>query len=72
MFKNGKLLRNITPEDESSKKNPKFYSKGSKIEITPLGYYLPIGSPLAGWIYKNLKTKSMDTLKQGIDFEFID
>ena len=71
-MRKGKLLINIIPDDEIGRKNPKFYAKNTEIEITPIGYYVPFGNPLAGWIYKNLKTRNINKeLKQGIDFDLI-
>jgi hypothetical protein len=71
-MKKGKLLRNITPEDEISKRNPKYYRAGSEIEITPLGFYIPFSTTLAGWIYKNIKTKEINNeLKESIDYILI-
>ena len=72
IMKKGKLLRNIIPDDEIGKRNPRFYPQNAEIEITPLGYYVPFAVPLAGWIYKNLKTKDINKdLEQGIDFNLI-
>lgn len=71
-MKKGKLLRNIIPNDEVGKINPKFYPQNAEIEITTLGYYVPFAHPLAGWIYKNLKTKDINKdLERGIDFVLI-
>lgn len=68
----GRLINDIVPDDELTKRHPKFYSSGSEFEITPLGYYIPHGNPLAGWIYKNIKTRQINTeLKVGIDFQLI-
>jgi hypothetical protein len=72
MIKRGKLLRNITPDDEILKRSPKYYKSGSEIEITPLGFYVPFSTPLAGWVYKNLKTKEINkNLEEGIDYILI-
>ena len=71
-MRKGKLLRNIIPDDEIGKKNPRFYPEGSAIEITSLGYYVPFATPLAGWVYKNLKTKEINKdLEQGVDWDLI-
>jgi hypothetical protein len=41
----------------------------SEIEITPLGVYVPFSTPLAGWIYKNIKIKELNKdLEEGIDY----
>lgn len=70
MFTESKLIKDIVPEDELKKKAPLYYPKGAKVEITPHGYYVPVGTPLAGWIYKNLKTKQLNTsLVKGIDYD---
>ena len=68
MIKRGKLLRNITPDDEITKRSPKYY----RIEITPLGFYVPFSNSLAGWVYKNLKTREINKdLEEGIDYILI-
>jgi hypothetical protein len=72
MIKRGKLLRNIIPDDEISKRSPKYYRAGSEIEITPLGFYVPFSNSLAGWVYKNLKTREINKdLEEGIDYILI-
>jgi hypothetical protein len=72
MIKRGKLLRNIIPDDEMLKRSPKYYGAGSEIEITPLGFYAPFSTPLAGWIYKNIKSKEVNKdLEIGIDYILI-
>jgi hypothetical protein len=71
-MKRGKILRNIIPDDEISKRNPKYYREGSEIEITPLGFYVPFSTPLAGWIYRNLKRKEINNeLEEGLDYILI-
>lgn len=82
MFRKGKLLKDIIPEDEKNKKNPRFYPCDSIIKTTPLGIYVEdmfsnYGNrnfksvPLAGWIYKNVKNQEANVeLVENIDFVF--
>lgn len=67
MIKYGRLIRDIIPDDQLDRKDPSFYSKDSKIEITPLGIYVDSGR-LKGWLYKNTQTQEIYKLEEGIDY----
>jgi len=66
----GLLLKDLIPVDEIKKNKPKFYPKDSLIEITPLGIYVIQSTSLKGWLYAELKNKTlMLNLQKGKDYE---
>ena len=73
MFKQGRLLRDIVPDDQVTKEFPRKYSRGSMVDINPLGFYVTtLNLTLNGWLYKNLTTKEMNKdLEEGIDYELL-
>lgn len=70
-MKKGRLIRNIIPDDEAKFKNPRYYPAGAIVDITESGFYVFNGGPLAGWIFKNIKTRELKVLQEGVDYEMI-